>query len=182
MSIPCREKTRLRSVSEFKIAGIWFCILTLLFFAGCKTPFEKSPEVAQKDKTEEKSIPGKNNKQTRKFLVTAYHACQKSTCWKPYGSKLNSNCTMPGKVKLTGITANGTRAMRGTIAADVDRYPFGTQMHVPGYGWGEVKDTGMAIKGDRIDVFFESNKEAIKWGKKYLKVAIILPDKYKTER
>jgi 3D (Asp-Asp-Asp) domain-containing protein len=55
-------------------------------------------------------------------------------------------------------------------------------MHVPGYGWGEVKDTGMAIKGDRIDVFFESNKEAIKWGKKYLKVAIILPDKYKTER
>merc|ERR1712157_582959 len=27
---------------------------------------------------------------------------------------------------------------RGTIAADLNEYPFGTRMYVPGYGWGLV--------------------------------------------
>lgn len=31
---------------------------------------------------------------------------------------------------------------RGTVAADTDHYPFRTQMHIPGYGWAVVEDTG----------------------------------------
>ena len=52
-----------------------------------------------------------------------------------------------GKRKDVGITATGTRAKTGTIAADTSIYPFGTIMYVPGYGYGRVEDVGSAIKG-----------------------------------
>jgi 3D (Asp-Asp-Asp) domain-containing protein len=114
------------------------------------------------------------------MLVTAYDDGKKSTGWKyKYGC-----CLLPpvyaygpheGKRKKVGITASGVRAKKGTIAADISRYPYGTKMYVPGYGWGEVQDIGSAIKGDHIDVFFQSNKDAMHWGRKYLDVKIIKP-------
>ena len=62
----------------------------------------------------------------------------------------------------------------GTIAADLESYPFGTRMYVPGYGWGEVKDCGSAIKGPhRLDLFFSSHKEALKWGRQQNRVKIV---------
>lgn len=61
----------------------------------------------------------------------------------------------------------------GTIAADTRYYPFGTRMYVPGYGWGVVADRGSAIKGPgRIDLYFESHREALGWGRKKVKVQI----------
>jgi len=64
----------------------------------------------------------------------------------------------------------------GTIAADTKYYPFGTRMHVPGYGWGMVKDRGSAIKGpNRIDLYFDSHSEALAWGRRRLPVIIKYP-------
>ena len=61
----------------------------------------------------------------------------------------------------------------GTIAADTDYYPFGTRMYVPGYGWGEVRDRGGAIKGpDRLDVYFNSHNRTRQWGRQRLTVEI----------
>jgi 3D (Asp-Asp-Asp) domain-containing protein len=61
----------------------------------------------------------------------------------------------------------------GTIAADTKYYYFGTRMHIPGYGWGVVEDRGSAIKGPhRIDVYFDSHKKALAWGRKRLNVKI----------
>jgi len=61
----------------------------------------------------------------------------------------------------------------GTIAADTKYYPFGTRMYVPGWGWGVVSDRGGAIKGpDRIDLYFESHQDALRWGRRRLKVTI----------
>jgi 3D (Asp-Asp-Asp) domain-containing protein len=37
-----------------------------------------------------------------------------------------------GKVKGVGVTSSGKKAKKGTIAADVRLFPYGTQMHVPG--------------------------------------------------
>ena len=62
----------------------------------------------------------------------------------------------------------------GTIAADTNYYPFGTRMHVPGWGWGVVEDRGGAIKGpDRIDLFHRSHGEGLRWGRKKLPVTIV---------
>jgi len=61
----------------------------------------------------------------------------------------------------------------GTIAADTRFYPFGTRVYVPGYGWGVVDDRGGAIKGsNRLDLYFNSHKKALAWGRKTVKVRI----------
>jgi 3D (Asp-Asp-Asp) domain-containing protein len=116
-------------------------------------------------------------KETRQMLVTAYDAGQKSTGW-----KYRYNCCLfppvyaygpnEGKPKQVGIASDGTKAKKGTIAADISRYPYKTRMYVPGYGWGEVHDTGRAIKGDHIDVFFPDLKDALEWGRRYLEIII----------
>lgn len=110
------------------------------------------------------------------MLVTAYDSGQKSCSWKyRHGLPVHACGPHAGRIKRVGITSDGTRARKGVISADISRYPYGTRMYVPGYGWGEVHDTGSAVKGDRIDVFFESRREALQWGKKYLTVKIIFP-------
>lgn len=64
----------------------------------------------------------------------------------------------------------------GTIAADTRYYPFGTRMYVPGYGWGVVEDRGGAIKGkNRIDLYFDSHSEALRWGRRKVHVTIEYP-------
>lgn len=61
----------------------------------------------------------------------------------------------------------------GTIAADTRYYPFGTRMKIPGYGWGVVSDRGGAIKGpNRLDLYFDSHQEALKWGRRQVQVRI----------
>lgn len=70
-----------------------------------------------------------------------------------------------GKPKHVGITASGTKADWGTIAADPKLFPFGTIMYVPYYGWGRVEDIGSAIQGKHIDLYFPSHRKAIKWGR-----------------
>ena len=117
------------------------------------------------------------SKEVVNMEVTAYCACRQCCEW----NRRWGCCVFPpvyttgpqkGKRKKVGITADGSRAKKGTIAADTRRYPFGTIMYVPGYGWGEVHDRGRAIKGNRIDVFFSSHKEALRWGRRKLKVEV----------
>ena len=71
-----------------------------------------------------------------------------------------------GKTKKVGITANGSKARYGTIAADTSRYPFGTVMDIEGYGYGKVADRGGVIKGNKIDLYFPSHRKAVQWGKR----------------
>jgi 3D (Asp-Asp-Asp) domain-containing protein len=80
-----------------------------------------------------------------------------------------------GQPKKVGVTATGEKARPGTIAADTKRYPFGTVMYVPGYGYGRVMDRGSAIKGEHIDLYFKHHKDALEWGKQQKPVTIWVP-------
>ena len=109
--------------------------------------------------------------------ATAYCACKKCCGWKrKYGFFLfpavYASGPSKGQRKAVGITADGSKAKVGTIAADTRHYPFGTIMRVPGYGWGEVRDRGSAIQGNRIDVFFPSHKKALEWGRRKVEVEV----------
>ena len=67
------------------------------------------------------------------------------------------------------VTANGGRF----VAADPKVLPVGSQVRVPGYNDGKpvpVLDTGSAIVGDRLDVFFPTHDEAVAWGVRWLDV------------
>ena len=105
----------------------------------------------------------------RKMLTTGYCSCGKCCGWERRWFKAVDAAGRPKKV---GITASGTRAKDGTIAADPKLYPFGTVMYIPDYGYGRVDDRGSAIKGERLDLFFESHKAALKWGKRWRDVKV----------
>jgi 3D (Asp-Asp-Asp) domain-containing protein len=78
-----------------------------------------------------------------------------------------------GKAKAVGICADGTRAGKGTIAADTRYYPFGTRIYVPGYGQGVVHDRGGAITGPaRLDLFYPSHRQANRWGRQTVTVYV----------
>jgi len=107
-------------------------------------------------------------------LVTGYCNCGACCGWKRswlgFGEPVYDYGAMKGKPKKIGVTASGTKAKRGTIAADPKVFPFGTHLHVPGYGPGTVEDVGGSIRGRHVDIWFPSHAEARKWGSKWLKV------------
>jgi 3D (Asp-Asp-Asp) domain-containing protein len=72
-----------------------------------------------------------------------------------------------------GRTAIGMRAGRGVIAVDPRVIPLGTRVYVDGYGPAIAADTGGAIKGNKIDVCFPTRSEALKWGRRTVKLVIL---------
>ncbi|MDS1029723.1 3D domain-containing protein [Bacillota bacterium LX-D] len=70
-------------------------------------------------------------------------------------------------------TATGIMPYRGIIAVDPDVIPLGTKLYVEGYGYCVAQDTGGAINGHRIDLFYDSVNEALNWGRKVVKVYIL---------
>lgn len=72
-----------------------------------------------------------------------------------------------------GITSTGTKATAGrTIAVDPRKIPYGSKVVINGHVY-VAEDCGGAIRGNRIDIFFNSHKEALAFGRRYEKVAII---------
>jgi 3D (Asp-Asp-Asp) domain-containing protein/peptidoglycan hydrolase CwlO-like protein len=65
---------------------------------------------------------------------------------------------------LRGTTATGIPVGWGVIAVDPSFIPLGTRMFVPGYGEGVAADTGSAVKGAVIDLWFPTCAQALKWG------------------
>lgn len=78
-----------------------------------------------------------------------------------------------------GITYSGTVAGPGTVAVDPKVIPLGTKLYVESldgtvdYGFAVAEDTGGAIKGKKIDLFFNNHDEALKYGIKNVKVYIL---------
>ena len=112
----------------------------------------------------------------RVMETTGYCKCKKCCGWRRtwYGKPVSTRGPDAGQYKRVGVTAAGTKARKGTVAADTSRYPFGTIMYIPGYGYGRVEDRGSAIQGDHIDLFFKSHREAERWGRQKKTVRIWL--------
>lgn len=76
-----------------------------------------------------------------------------------------------------GVTYSGVMVKRdlySTVAADLNVFPIGTILFVPGYGFGVVADKGGAIKGNRVDLFFNTVDDVYnQWGKKEIDVYVI---------
>lgn len=90
------------------------------------------------------------------FTLTAYCPC--SICCGQYSNPSNPT------------TASGTTATAGrTIAADTSKFPFGTQLVINGQVY-TVEDVGGAIKGNKIDIYFNTHQEAINFGRQSAEV------------
>ncbi|MDK2856655.1 MAG: hypothetical protein PWQ86_1868 [Bacillota bacterium] len=71
------------------------------------------------------------------------------------------------------FTALGLPARRGIVAVDPRVIPLGTKLYVDGYGPAVAGDTGSAIKGLRIDLFVDSHREAVNFGRRRVKVYVL---------
>ena len=73
---------------------------------------------------------------------------------------------------LAGRTATGVPVAWGVVAVDPGLIPLGTQMTIPGYGRGVAADTGGAIVGARIDLWFPTRAEALAWGTRTVTITL----------
>lgn len=79
------------------------------------------------------------------FTLTAYCGCE--TCCGRWAG---------------GPTASGVMPEAGrTIAVDTSVIPMGSKVYIEGLGECVAEDTGSAIKGNRIDIYMDSHKEAL---------------------
>jgi resuscitation-promoting factor RpfB len=65
-----------------------------------------------------------------------------------------------------GMTAIGQRAGHGIVAVDPSVIPLGTRLFIPGYGLAVAGDTGGSIRGNRIDLGFDSWRDAMVFGRR----------------
>ena len=106
-------------------------------------------------------------------VVTAYY--------EPLATQANFlQGSFAAEVAMDGddTTASGTKVSLGTVAAPPE-YPFGTIVEITGFGVGEVRDRGGAIKNNRFDIWLGRGDEglarAANWGKRTTKCTVYLP-------
>ena len=95
-----------------------------------------------------------HGKSLGQFVITAYCTCR--VCCGVYSG---GNRTASGTVP----TSNRT------IAVDTNVIPFRTKVVINGQVY-VAEDRGGAIKGKRIDMFFMTHKEALRWGRRTMTV------------
>ncbi len=124
---------------------------------GTKTP-PPSPSTNNQAKSSEPVSRGSDNAvKTLYMSATAY----------------NWNCdTCDGR----GFTATGYNLKanpNGVVAVDPNVIPLGTKVWVEGYGYAIARDTGGAIKGNKIDIHLPSKQQAERYGRKQVQVKIL---------
>lgn len=115
-------------------------------------------KITGKEKTKNPSRSDSEDKVAKEIVVSA--------------SAFTANCNGCSGVTSTGINLKRNPDIK-VIAVDPDVIKLGTKVYVEGYGYAIAGDTGSAIKGNKIDVFFSSKKEAFKWGRKSVTIKIL---------
>jgi len=89
------------------------------------------------------------------------------------------NCTgkSPGDPAF-GMTSTGVKAQRSpngysTVAVDPRVIPLGTKLYIEGYGYAIAEDVGGAIKGNKIDLYYNSSSESLNWGSRNVKIYVL---------
>ena len=89
------------------------------------------------------------------FKATAYCGC--TSCCGSYAS-------------VPAIGAAGEILTEGySIAADTSVLPLGSEVYINGHKY-KVQDTGGAIRGNKIDIYFDSHSDALAFGVQYVDV------------
>jgi len=88
--------------------------------------------------------------------------------------RMNASAYDPGPRscgrRSVGRTSLGLRAGYGVVAVDPRVIPLGSKLYIEGYGFAVAGDTGGAIKGRRIDLGFSSYREAVRFGRRSVRV------------
>ncbi|MEG0579529.1 MAG: 3D domain-containing protein [Niameybacter sp.] len=147
-----------------------------------KTTYENG-NVVGKEKIEERVVTNPVNKLIasgpRKTVMTASRGGRDISYRKMMS--MTATCYSQAPYDPTGggsLTASGTRVKRdpdgySTIAVDPRVIPLGTKLYVEGYGYAIAADTGGAVKGNKIDLYFNPGPEYKGWGKRTVNVYVL---------
>jgi 3D (Asp-Asp-Asp) domain-containing protein len=87
--------------------------------------------------------------------------------------------TVPGTITVTatgyslsGHTSTGLPVGFGVVAVDPSVIPLGTRLTIPGYGEGVAADTGGAVSGYSIDLWFPTLADALAWGRRTVTITL----------
>ena len=118
----------------------------------------------------------KRLKRGRPWRILVGRSAKEDAAWVPrvsraYGTlKLESTGYDPGPESNgkgnEAMTVTGVRARFGIAAVDPKVIPLKTLLYIEGYGTAQAMDIGGAIKEKRIDLCFNSTREADDWGRK----------------
>ena len=115
----------------------------------------------------------------RELETTGYCNCERccswTWSWHGFGNPVFTSGRLKGRRKEVGVTASGGQARLGTVAADTSVLPIGTLVFIPEFGWGRVEDRGGAIRGDRLDLWFDDHEKARRWGRRRVPAKVWLP-------
>jgi 3D (Asp-Asp-Asp) domain-containing protein/peptidoglycan hydrolase CwlO-like protein len=87
-------------------------------------------------------------------------------------SRVRSLTVMATAYALPGRTASGRPVGWGAVAVDPSVIPMGSRLSIPGYGLGVAADTGSAIRGAKIDLWFPTVAQARAWGARVVTITI----------
>lgn len=136
------------------------------------------------EETKMSEVAETTNTTSKTTTTTTTTTKKPTTTTKTTEKKENSNLVYLGRFKLTaycncsrccgkwagGATASGVMPKAGrTIAVDPRVIPLGTKVVINGHTY-VAEDTGSAIKGNKIDVYFNSHQAALNFGVQYADV------------
>lgn len=94
-------------------------------------------------------------------------------------SPATSLTAAPGTITVTatgyslqGHTSTGLPVGYGVVAVDPAVIPLGTRLSIPGYGEGVAADTGGAVSGYAIDLWFPTLADALAWGRRTVTISL----------
>jgi 3D (Asp-Asp-Asp) domain-containing protein len=73
---------------------------------------------------------------------------------------------------MPGRTATGMPTGWGVVAVDPSVIPLGTRLTIPGYGEGVAADTGGAVRGNAVDLWFPTLAQANAWGRRTVTITL----------
>lgn len=109
--------------------------------------------------------------ETRARQLTAVASAQPTSKIEPGLGGRTLTVTATGYA-IRGRTATGAPTGWGIVAVDPSMIPLGTRMTIPGYGSGVAADTGSAVQGATIDLWFPSLAQARAWGRRTVTITL----------
>jgi len=147
------ERQRLERLEKIRLAKIE---------EAKKIAEQKRIEELKKQRQQEEVVSrgDKSNGNKSFYNVTFYTAGVEST-----GKNLGD--------KGYGVTASGTTVSEGRTVACPKSIPFGTKIHIEGFGYRICEDRGGAIVEGHLDIYVDSLTKARKLGRQKLLVTIL---------
>ncbi len=141
-----------------KISTVLLCIVTALSLSVVGYLINKGPEIEYVEVVEKQYIPsimegGLELTYLGEFEYTGYDACV-ACC----GQYAKNRPVVNGREIV--YTASGEIASNLTVAVDPNVIPLGSLLYLEGYGVRIAQDTGSAVKGNVIDIYFDNHEDA----------------------